>query len=374
MHLILAYALSIYSALPIFSTFQPIPIFTLKDWKLVTSVSATERIKLWNRFGGPVDQDTVKAEFFRKVHTRNPPFRFRLKATQRERVQIPPMVVYHYRHPPSLLPTLRDVLRCENVFKKNGRSDQLLNDRELCEMVEADLKALSTANRQADGVSSEGDQEVMEVVDEADKNDVVVVEDKPPEVVEVVPKETKDTVRKEDTINEEETKVKTEDLIPKVDPAMQAIDKELDNLDTSLIKMLAYQRLQEILHENPDLVYEYQRQSTALAMREALEKPAKRSMPLPSQLLTRDDIERIAREFTTPATSSDSLRYFDSPMMARKRAKLDEIYCSNGFDELHTDAEKVHEITLRLEEPIRESKIRARAVLVPVSDVLSGKR
>lgn len=360
-----------------------------QDWKLVTSVSATERIKLWNRFGGPVDQDAVKAEFFRKVHTRNPPFRFRLKATQRERVQIPPMVVYHYQHPPSLLPTLRDVLRCENVFKKNGQSAHLLDDRELCAMVEADLRALSTANKQADGVSSEeaaGDAEVMEVVvvDEEKEKDVEMVEVKSQEgIVGVDPTTTvppKDIgTKEEEEVNKpaehEESKVKPDELPAKVDPAMQAIDKELDQLDTSLIKLLAYQRLQEILRDNPDLVYEYQRQSTALAMREALERPAKRSMPLPSQLLTRDDIERIAREFTTPPSGSESLRsYFDSPLLARKRAKLDEMYRSNGFDELHTDADKVHEITLRLEAPIRESKIRARAVLVPVSDVLSGKR
>lgn len=289
------------------------------------------------------------------------------------------MVVYHYRYPPSLLPTLRDVLRCENVYQRNGRGDQLLNDRELCAMVEADLKALEVANRKT------SDEEVMDVDGEvvASKEEPAIEVDTPNEAKESPAPSSKDT-------DDAATRVKTDAKLTepasvqppiKTDPEMKKVDAELGNLDASLIKMLAFQRLQEILHDNPDLVYEYQRQSTAMAMRDALERPTKRSMPLPSQLLTRDDIERIAREFTSPSTSSGvdetaapAPRFYDSPLMARKRAKLDEMYNSNGFDELRSDAEKVHEITLRLEAPIRESKIRARAVLVPVSDVLAGKR
>ena len=60
----------------------------------MSSISATERIKLWNRFNGPVDQDTVKLEFFRRIHSRNPPFRCKLKPKPRNRIDVPPMIEY----------------------------------------------------------------------------------------------------------------------------------------------------------------------------------------------------------------------------------------------------------------------------------------
>lgn len=70
------------------------------DWNLVSSASATQRLKLWNQYSGPIDQDTVKIEFFRKIHTQNPPFRIKRKIPPKERAQIPPMIEYHYQNPP----------------------------------------------------------------------------------------------------------------------------------------------------------------------------------------------------------------------------------------------------------------------------------
>lgn len=52
------------------------------------SCGATERLKLWDRYAGPIDQDAVKVEFFRKSHRRNPPFRFKVKLPPRNRVRV----------------------------------------------------------------------------------------------------------------------------------------------------------------------------------------------------------------------------------------------------------------------------------------------
>lgn len=84
---------------------------SLQDSKLLTSISATERVRLWDKFGGPVDQDAVKLEFFRKVHRKNPPFRVKVRLNRRNRADVPQMVRDHYRKPVRLLPSLRDVLR-----------------------------------------------------------------------------------------------------------------------------------------------------------------------------------------------------------------------------------------------------------------------
>lgn len=86
----------------------------------MTSISATERTKLWNQFNTNVDHETVKTDFIRRVHRKNPPFRFKVKPKPRHCAEIPPMVEFHYKNPPPLLPSLRDVLRCERVYREYG--------------------------------------------------------------------------------------------------------------------------------------------------------------------------------------------------------------------------------------------------------------
>lgn len=93
-----------------------------QDTKLLTSISATERVKLWDRFTGPIDQDAVKLEFFRKIHRENPPFRYKVRLAPRNRSKIPPMVQYHYKKPTQLLPSLRDALRL-HAFYENQKTE-----------------------------------------------------------------------------------------------------------------------------------------------------------------------------------------------------------------------------------------------------------
>uniref|UniRef100_A0A1B0CXB5 PHD finger protein 12 n=1 Tax=Lutzomyia longipalpis TaxID=7200 RepID=A0A1B0CXB5_LUTLO len=88
------------------------------DWKLAHSDSHTERVKLWSKFEGPVDQETIKAQFLRRAYSRNPPFRVKLKPKPRMVAEIPEMIVHHYRNPPQLLPSLRSVMRYESVRKR----------------------------------------------------------------------------------------------------------------------------------------------------------------------------------------------------------------------------------------------------------------
>lgn len=340
---------------------------------------------MWNRFSAPVDQDTVKAEFFRKVHSKNPPFRFKLRSTAKERIQIPPMVEYHYQNPPSLLPTLRDVLRCEVVHKK-GQSHELIHE-DLNKMIEDDLKAIQEANRISDELDDNKDGILV-------SEDTVVNSS-----IEMDDSMDKKDIKIQKAQHNKHLEIKKEDAIDTTTEIMSSVDEELKCLDISLIKLLAFQRLQQILEDNPDIVGKYQHESTAIAIRDALcRNPPKRNMPLPSQLLTKEDIERIAREFTSPqkdgsisiggtavvATTpcddsidtqnrSNPIQYFDD--IERKRIKLDEMYyAANGFDEFRSDEEKAIEIAARLENPIKHSKIRARAVVIPVSDILSGKR
>ncbi|XP_076452960.1 PHD finger protein 12-like [Babylonia areolata] len=74
------------------------------DEYMVRSNSLTERIKLWDRFTGIVDQDTVKLDFLKHVHRLNPPFRVRRPLPPRKTVQVPDAVKAMYRSPAAKLP------------------------------------------------------------------------------------------------------------------------------------------------------------------------------------------------------------------------------------------------------------------------------
>lgn len=345
-------------------------------------MSATERVKLWSRFSGPIDQDAVKAEFFRKIHMRNPPFRYKVRTAPRERVQVPAMVEYHYRNPPSLLPTLRDVLRCE-VVQSRGHSNELLHP-DLAAQVEADLREFRLANAKLETNAESTADEPMVIESEIVEIKIDDDTDKDKTMVLAAASTTVIDIDKEDSKKDEgKTAVSLAD--------------EIQHLDTSLIKTLALQRLQQIIHDNPKVVFQLQQQSLSRSIQEALIRPAPtKYMVMPSELLSRDDVERISRMFASPPSSSltatvspptppslqptrASVRNghiaAGSDSILEKRIKLeDDNEQRNGIDELKSEAEKIREITARIAEPIRESKIRARAILIPVSDILLGKR
>ncbi|KAG8227865.1 hypothetical protein J437_LFUL008658 [Ladona fulva] len=79
------------------------------DQKLLTSCSVTERVKLWDKYSGPLDQDAIKLDFFRRAHRKNPPYRIKVRLGQKGRVQVPQAVKDHYKCPPPLLPLERDL-------------------------------------------------------------------------------------------------------------------------------------------------------------------------------------------------------------------------------------------------------------------------
>ncbi|KAK7079830.1 PHD finger protein 12, partial [Halocaridina rubra] len=74
------------------------------DSNLLTSHSLSERVKLWDKFSAPIDQDAVRLNFLQRCHRQNPPFRYKVKCALRSRVRVPIAVRQHYLDPPDLLP------------------------------------------------------------------------------------------------------------------------------------------------------------------------------------------------------------------------------------------------------------------------------
>ncbi|KAK4877767.1 hypothetical protein RN001_010273 [Aquatica leii] len=209
------------------------------DCKLLTSVSATERVKLWDKFTGPVDQDAIKIEFFRKVHRKNPPFRIKVKLPPRCKVSIPPMVKYHYKNPVELVPCLRDLQRYNTALNRRYDIDYINNDDPATEQSKANGDTL----REQEGAWWKH----KKILNNELVNGAITSESG------------------FSSINEE-------------------VSQQLTQLDDRLLKLLAYQRIQELLSQS----------DAGNCISKFFDAP------LPSELLTADDIERISRVFSSP--------------------------------------------------------------------------
>lgn len=443
--------------------FSSIILIRIQDWALVKTISVTERVKLWDQFEKPVDHESIKTEFLRKVHCKNPPFRFKLKPKPRHCAEIPPMVQLHYQNPPPLLPSLRDVLRCERVYRERGvphieptenTSEHDTLYKELCDANEK-LRALERNESkenlnalQANSVDDAGETILREGTTE--KNDCMEIdENSKPEIegpgeeysgivealtgtqipirndekiiekienradlinntqsmlenhngskmtvtVDGNPEEDKKQSTKKNLKRKTDLSLEFNDLLELSEEVLKAkldtsdtanytpeiIDEQLNGLNLEVIKRLAFAQLQDILKNSPELVNKYQNETANTIIRNELkEKPMK--LKLPSQMLTKDDIAMIAEQFALSPEKAENGT--NRKAYAGVRRPVEPVPLVNGncfirtnqLEQIENDTERALAIARRLEEPLRESKIRARAVLTPVGDILSGKR
>lgn len=406
---------------------------------------------MWNQFDTCVDHETVKADFLRRIHRKNPPFRFKLKPKLRHCAEIPPMVEFHYKNPPPLLPSLRDVLRCERVYREHGLPS-VVNTQNVYDDVDKNLQDLQKANElvrhfedsveQPNELQTENDNNEIEVnglIETKEMTEAEVIEN----IVDTTPMESDEKVIEkienkpilidqceeitENGVKEDQTEIENlnqlqelnindsyklksnrkrkrntstksfgaecDDLLELSEEvfkskllngtngilASDAIDDQLEGIDVDVIKRLALAQLQQILKDSPEMVAKYQNENANKAIKDALKaKPVK--ITLPSQLLSKDDIAKIAQQFTSSGSSDEGecndSAYAGVGHPVAPPPKLNtETYCfANGFENIISNNERALAIAKRLEKPLRESKIRARAVLTPVGDILAGKQ
>lgn len=349
-------------------------------------------MKIWDQFGTePIDHEVVKLQFFRKVHTKNPPFRTKLKPKPRDEVEVPEIVRHHYENPPSLLPSLRDVLRVDNLRKRGTvrvdypRSEvaQASDDLEAMETARKRLKSIFSDQDDIHGllVEPEKEREEEEAIDKLNrsrdstkrnkrsKSHAKELETSTDEIkLEVGEQHVKmDEPVTETPANRAESfadlEVKQEiqesaESMFQIEAAkvsgvllsseLQSINEQLCNLNEETIKLLAFQRLQQIVNENPNFIQKFQDKSTAsqtiteIAKWDILRFP----IPLPNE---------VKNESTVDKSGFSALRIRDRPFHVRR------------------DDEKSHSVALSLERPIIRSKIRSRAVLTFANDYLSGR-
>lgn len=375
------------------------------------------------------------------------------------------MVELHYQNPPPLLPSLRDVLRCERVYRERGApnieptEDTSNHDnlyKELCAANEKERALEQTESQincnhlQANSVDAVGDtppneetpqeSDCMEGVEitkplinvpgeeysgivealaetqipiKSDEKTIEKIENRADLLNNSQPmqghSDDKKCVAVVQHTNESEqqstkqcSKRKTSldlefnDLLELSDEVLKSklntsdtaayspdvINEQLNGLNLDVLKRLAFAQLQEILKNSPELVRKHQNETANTVIRNELkEKPVK--LKLPSQMLTKDDIAMIAEQF---ALSPEKVEHTENGIHDKAYAgvgrPIEPVPMVNGDCFIHTnkleyienDTERALAIARRLEEPLRESKIRARAILTPVGDILAGKR
>ena len=55
---------------------------------MLQSVRLTERVKIWDKFSGNINQQSVKIGFLKKTHRQNPPFKFKVKHPRRATIKV----------------------------------------------------------------------------------------------------------------------------------------------------------------------------------------------------------------------------------------------------------------------------------------------
>lgn len=349
------------------------------DWNLVSSLSATERMKLWDQYSkNPIDHEVIKLQFFRKVHMQNPPFRTKLKPKRFDEIEVPEIIRYQYENPPDLLPSMRHVMRIEQLKK---RGTVLLNSN-IAQVTEIDnqLEALESARKKLKTIFND-QSDIHGILDDTeDEIETENIEKSPSKSpspkkqkrtkgepkeseslnadIKAEEKDSNDTAPNQESHNkslevdikiedEEQTETTGDEKEGILRPTeLKAINEQLCNLNSETIKLLAFQRLQQIVNENPNHIQKLQDKSTVSQTVADIAKWDTHRFPIP-----------FPNEVKEEVISDKSLiiRMHDRPFHIR------------------SDEEKASSLALSLQCPIRHSNIKSRAVVTFVNDYLSGR-
>ncbi|XP_030378116.1 PHD finger protein 12 [Scaptodrosophila lebanonensis] len=393
------------------------------DANMTTSISATERVRLWNRFHQPVDHESVKMEFFRRVNARHPPFRMKTGLRPRAHIEVPPMVRYHYEHPPALLPSMRQTLRYDRVKRRKNLptaveeisresvTESLLKDLEALRCARAKFREIQKeyGNVEFDGIDSdtdsvEGEDATKQGCEQLNGTNGRKTESPDAETeaqaTTPVAEQAEQAPCNADNGGAEpikEEKVAEVDIKPNLEPSFEEdeddckpassiIDGDLCHLDVDIIKKLAHQRLQQLVQEYPEIVTQYKNRTAARRLRELHTTTTAPAVHTPLQNeLSPDDMNRFSLLFTseTPsilaqkngnAADEDPLLQLHPALATAAAIAAADEAAENYMPRIRTDTEKAYELASRLELKLLQCRVRARAVLTPLGDLLEDSR
>ncbi|XP_020802673.1 PHD finger protein 12 isoform X2 [Drosophila serrata] len=375
------------------------------DANMTNSISATERVRLWNRFHQPLDHENVKLEFFRRVHTRHPPFRTKSSLRARAHIEVPAMVRYHYEHPPALLPSMRQTLRYDRVKRRKNLptaveeisretvTESLLKDLEALRSARAKFRELQreygTVETAVEGDSDSEDTSPEEGTEGAEPNKVngagpgvaggletenAKTEPDGGDLPSVIKVESKASLELDITFEDEEE-----------DSKVGIIDADLCHLDVDIIKKLAHQRLLQLVQEYPEIVTQYKNRTAARRLRQLTAAEGSGGTEALQSQLAPEDMNRFSLLFTSETSSilaqKNGNAADEDPAMALHPALATAaaIAAADAAAEcyvprIRSDTDKAYELASRLELKLLQCKVQARAVITPLGDMLEDSR
>ncbi|ALC49059.1 CG3815 [Drosophila busckii] len=377
------------------------------DANMTNSISATERVRLWNRFHQPLDHENVKMEFFRRVNTRHPPFRMKTNARSRAYIDVPSIVRHHYEHPPPLLPSMRQTLRYDRVKRSkqiptavgdNSResvTESLLKDLEALRCAHAKFREIQREHPHPEDLDdSNSDSDVGNAAAAADQQSSQQSNGTPVSLI--LLRSTDNT--ESGSVDQEQPKpspsscdqqlhidISFDDEEEDSKSSNAIIDADLSYLDVDIIKKLAHQRLQQLVAEHPEIVTQYKNRTAARRLRQlcAMEQSSPQSA-LQSEL-SPEDMCHFSLLFTSETSSilaqKNGNAADEDPMMALHPALATaaaiaaaDAAAENYVPRHLSDTDKAFELASRLELKLLECKVQARAVLTPLGDMLEDSR
>ncbi|KAH8394323.1 hypothetical protein KR215_002092 [Drosophila sulfurigaster] len=395
------------------------------DANMTNSISATERVRLWNRFHQPLDHENVKMEFFRRVNTQHPPFRVKLDMRSRAHIEVPSIVRYHYEHPPALLPSMRQTLRYDRVkrrkqlptavedISKESVTESLLKDLEALRCARAKFREIqreygSNVDLDGDVNLSDSDADADADADGQSNGNVaapvtVNAADNKTEADEHAASEQNDcpmqttvalepTQKPKNNCSNLDLSYEEDEDDCKASSSAGIIDADLCHLDVDIIKQLAHQRLQQLVVEHPEIVTQYKNRTAARRLRqlatETMTTTTANGNPQCTALqgdLAPEDMRRFSLLFTSETSSilaqKNSNGADEDPMMALHPALATaaaiaaaDAAAENYVPRQRSDTEKAYEVATRLQLKLLQCKVRARAVLTPLGDMLEDSR
>ncbi|XP_068159975.1 PHD finger protein 12 [Drosophila tropicalis] len=392
------------------------------DANMTSSISATERVRLWNRFHQPMDHENVKMEFFRRVNTLHPPFRMKLAVRSRCHIDIPAIVRYHYEHPPALLPSMRQTLRYDRVkrrkmlptaveeISRESVTESLLKDLEALRNARAKYREIQKeyglattegSDTQTDDDDDDNDEDVPATGDAAAVTKEQEVKEQQGEKQETAaagklngepsPELGSSTVEQKPQISPPPPTAPPLDISfedDEEDSKTNIIDADLCHLDVDIIKKLAHQRLQQLVQEHPEIVAQYKNRTAARRLRQLSSSTRSGSALATTALqgqLAPEDINRFSLVFTSEtsailaqkngnAADEDPLMALHPALATAAAIAAADAAAESYKPRCRSDTEKAYELATRLELQLLDCKVRARAVLTPLGDMLEDSR
>ncbi|KAH8386729.1 hypothetical protein KR093_002334 [Drosophila rubida] len=385
------------------------------DANMTNSISATERVRLWNRFHQPLDHENVKMEFFRRVNTQHPPFRVKLDMRSRAHIEVPSIVRYHYEHPPALLPSMRQTLRYDRVkrrkqlpttvedISKESVTESLLKDLEALRCARAKFREIQReygSNVELDGDAILSDSDAESGAERGNGNGNVAAAVAPTVTANKSETDANDREHSQcpkaaaattasETVQKPKNNCSILDISYEEDEddckaSNGIIDADLCHLDVDIIKQLAHQRLQQLVAEHPEIVTQYKNRTAARRLRQLAAANGNQQGALQGDLAP-EDMRRFSLLFTSETSSilaqKNSNGADEDPMMALHPALATaaaiaaaDAAAENYVPRQRSDTEKAYELATRLQLKLLQCKVRARAVLTPLGDMLEDSR